>query len=148
MKRHYWLIATIFVIVVAIVVPLGLYAQSREIPPPPPLPQPESGKEFRHPSGEIPTATPNPEEAERLSPVPPSEKPETEAIDTAPEVDRSSKYELVITRGKTDKRVLVFIPVGTPPDEFIDKYVNQDDGDTYYVGAPSIEAPPAQDKEN
>jgi len=141
-----WIIATIMII--AIVIPLGIYTQPREIPPPPPFPQPQPGQKVTHPSGKPPTATPTPEEEKYLPKEAPPERKKATGIDTAPDIARSSKYEIVITRGETDEKVVIFVPLGTPAEEILDEYLNENEGDSYHIGTPPHAVPPRYTETN
>jgi len=130
-KRSYLAIAAL--LLMAIMIPLGLKAQSREIPPPPPMPTSSTTGEERSTDGKKPTATPDPEEAKKLPYEYPPEEPEREVIDTAPELERLQKYAILIQRGKSDKKVVIFVPWETKSEEILAKYLHPDEGDTYYL---------------
>lgn len=124
-----------------------------DLPPPPPLPRPEpNGRGFRTPEGEIPTATPTrtigPFGDGQSQPSTP-EPPETEFIEIDPKVDRNSTYEIIITRGKTGKRVVLFVPAWVSKEaeqKIIEEYVHEEEGDSYFVGAPRPGGPPEFDE--
>ncbi len=136
-RRYWWIIGTL--VLLALIIPLTLLAQSQEVPPPPPFPSPGIDT-IEYLDGKLPTATPNAEEAEKLPKVEPPMLPTAEMIDTAPDSE-DVKYEIIIERGDGSTTVLQ-VPVNIKPEEVVDKYLKRDEGDTYYVAPPPHAEPP------
>ncbi|GEM_PF-4700717 len=133
-----WLVSCL--ILVVLLVPFALKAQTREIPPLPPFPQPpvilsnEEGKAFLSNA----TPTPDAEQVKKLPYEKPSVIPTVQFIDLAPEMAFELKYEIHILSGKTGETLIVLVPRDVENEkEVINKYVHEDKGDTYRIIIPS-----------
>jgi hypothetical protein len=139
MKRKYWYLIVILVVVVGLLLPLVLRAQppDERVPPLPPYP----GSDVERPPlppEQRPTPTPNHIEAQSLPKVTPPVIPTVEMIDTAPDVSRWDKYEIVIQRGKSGKKVYILVPVGVELEDVLNEHLNPAEGDKVLVVAPAV----------
>lgn len=78
-------------------------------------------------SREVPTPTPDDIAARKLPLAVPPVVSTVEVIDTAPEVPRDAKYEIVIRRSGGDQEAVLLVPVSTDLKKILDAYTDSDD---------------------
>ena len=147
MKRKYFFLV-VSLIGLALLVPFILQAQppDERVPPPPPYMPGEYPPGFDrkpvYPLGKPPTSTPDPFEAELLPKVTPPVLPTLEVIDTAPEVPREKKYQILIKRGKSGKEVVITVPFGVDKESILEKHLILEDGDEFvHMTRPMVRPP-------
>ncbi len=145
--KYFWIIAPILVIIATAAILLVLPVQSESNhPPPPDLPRPVGvpGGESRRPewAGPPPTKTPRPDEIKNLpTHLPPKKSDISKVIDTAPNMPHELKSSILIERGKSGKKVVIFFPWGKVPPGLLKKYLDAEAGDTYHISPPPLGRP-------
>ena len=91
------------------------------------------------------TPTPSDEEAKRLPKVTPPIIPTVEMIDTAPDADWNTKYQIILRRIRTGELVVLEVQLGIEPKDAMAKYINSGYElveVTMPLGGPPPEPPP------